>query len=68
MRDMGAKAFSRRAARYGIGKSTPQDRPGGQNAIVLAPELIGDLIDSLPEIDTDFIGSLPEVDTDLKLP
>lgn len=47
--EMGAKAFARRAKKYGVGESTTRERPGGHNAIVLAPEIVADLTDTLPE-------------------
>lgn len=41
--------FSRRAARYGVGKSTRADRPGGQAVVVLDQEFVADLIGSIDE-------------------
>ncbi len=45
--EMGAKKFTRRAARYGIGTSTEAERPQGHTAVVLADNLVADLLDSL---------------------
>ena len=46
--EMGSKKFTRRAARYGVGTSTPTFRPHGFNAIVLDQDFIDDLICGLP--------------------
>jgi len=47
--EMGAKVFARRAARYGVGRSTPAERPHGVNAIVLSDDFVCDLIAGLPD-------------------
>lgn len=49
--DMGPKKFARRAARYGVGSSTRDDRPHGLSAIVLDPKLVADLVADLPDDD-----------------
>jgi NrS-1 polymerase HBD domain len=46
---MGAKKFTRRAARYGVGRSTEYDRPQGKRAIVLDHDFLGDLTAGLPD-------------------
>jgi hypothetical protein len=47
--EMGAKKFARRAARYGVGRATEDDRPHGQRALVLADDLVAELADNLPD-------------------
>jgi hypothetical protein len=49
LRDMGSKKFAIRAARYGVGVSTKDDRPHGVSAIVLDPAFVADLIAELPD-------------------
>ena len=49
--NLGSKAFARRAARYGVGRSTPTERPHGLNAIILDPEFVADLVAGLPDDD-----------------
>ncbi len=48
--EMGSNTFSRRARRYGVGKSGGQDdRPAGKWALVLADEFVRDLTATLPD-------------------
>lgn len=43
LRDMGSNTFGRRAQRYGVGRTSEADRPGGQRAVILEPEFVADL-------------------------
>jgi hypothetical protein len=45
--EMPPKKFTRRAARYEVGTSTEGERPHGKVAIVLADDLVADMVDSL---------------------
>jgi hypothetical protein len=47
--EMGAKKFTRRAERYGVGASTRNDRPHGLSAIVLARAFVAALVATLPD-------------------
>jgi hypothetical protein len=51
LREMGPKTFAKRAARYGVGRSTRADRPHGQFAVILDPEFVADLTATLPDDD-----------------
>ncbi|MBM3982668.1 MAG: hypothetical protein FJ304_20835 [Planctomycetes bacterium] len=51
LREMGANTFTRRAARYGVGQSSREDRPHGQSAIVLNDDFIADLTTGLLEVE-----------------
>ena len=60
--DMGANTFTRRAERYAVGTSSRKDRPHGLTAVVLADDLIADLIAGLP--DDDATDATPEASND----
>lgn len=47
--EMGAKVFTRRAARYAVGRSTTSDRPHGLSALVLDRAFVAELVASLPD-------------------
>jgi hypothetical protein len=50
--EMGSNIFTRRAAKYGVGKSGERkNRPHGWSAIVLDAEFVAELTDQLPEDD-----------------
>jgi hypothetical protein len=46
--EMGPKKFARRAARYGVGTTTREERPHGQSAVVLDDCFVADLVAELP--------------------
>ncbi len=47
--EMGPKQFTRRAAAYGVGKSTTADRPHGLSAVVLETTFLATLAADLPD-------------------
>ena len=51
LREMGANTFGRRAQMYGVGSSNEKDRPGGIRAVVLADDIVNDLVADIPEDD-----------------
>jgi hypothetical protein len=53
LREMGPKAFARRAARYGVGTTSRDERPHGQSAIVLDADFVADLIAAIPPEDAE---------------
>jgi hypothetical protein len=58
---MGANKFTRRAAKYGVGTSTENNRPHGQTAVVLDDAFVADLVAKLPDdVGGDEGGENPE--------
>ncbi len=49
LRAMGAKAFARRAAKYGVGRARDGNRPHGIRALVLEPDFIIQLTTGIPD-------------------
>lgn len=47
--EMGPKRFARRAAKYGVGSSSQDDRPHGKRAIILDHDFIEDLRSGVPD-------------------
>lgn len=47
--EMTANTFTRRAARYGIGQTSREERPHGFSAVVLDPAFVKELTSSLPD-------------------
>ncbi len=48
--EMGPKKFARRAARYGVGRSSQDDRPHGHVAILLDPAFLAELTEACPDV------------------
>jgi hypothetical protein len=51
LRAMTANTFTRRAEKYGVGLTSRRDRPHGVSAVVLAGDLIADLVAGIPDDD-----------------
>jgi len=48
---MGAKTFARRAAAYGVGRTSQDDRPHGRAAIILGDGFVAELVGGTPNDD-----------------
>lgn len=64
LREMGATKFTRRAARYGVGSASRDERPEAKSAVVLDPAFVADLIAGLPDADDDENLVAPSVPSD----
>jgi hypothetical protein len=59
LRSMPSNTFTRRAEKYGVGSTSRRDRPHGVSALVLADDLVADLVAGIPDEHDEPPGTTP---------